>query len=205
MLLRGIVSKKEQVTYQAVVKAINELKADGHTPSVRLIRSRVGGSNSTLLEYLRRWQGEIALASTTEDNISEVFQQSLKAEFGRMTLAIREKYEAALQQEKQQNKESQELLSEAETKVADLELQARENTEKSDRAILKLEKQLAAAIERTAELQRQADKNSAKADKQMESLQHDMTLLQNEKHQSEIKVAILETKLSALEKTKPAK
>lgn len=198
-------SKKNQLTYQAVVKAINELKADGHTPSVRLIRTKVGGSNSTLLEYLRRWQGEAALASTTEEGISDIFLQSLKAEFGRMTLAIREKYEAALQQEKQQNKESQELLTESENRIADLETLAREHKEKTDQAILKLEKQLAAAMERTAEAQRQADKALAKADKQIESLQQKNTLVQNENHQSQIKVAVLETKLSALEKTKTGK
>lgn len=128
-------SKKEQVTYQVVAKAINELQADGQTPSVRLIRSKIGGSNSTLLEYLRRWQSDAELASAIEENISDTFQQALKAEFGRMTLTIRGKYEALLQQEKQQNKESQELLIEAETKIADLELQARENKEKSDQAI----------------------------------------------------------------------
>lgn len=198
-------SKKEQITYQAVVKAINELKADDQVPSVRLIRSKVGGSNSTLLEHLRRWQGEAALASTTEEGISEIFQQSLKAEFGRMTLAIRDKYETALQQEKQQNKESQELLAESENRIADLEVQAREYKEKSDQAILKLEKQLAAAVERTAEAQRQADKVLAKADKQIESLQQKNTQLQNEHHQSQIKAAILETKLSAIEKTKTGK
>lgn len=198
-------SKKEQVTYQVVAKAINELQADGQTPSVRLIRSKVGGSNSTLLEYLRRWQSDTGLASAIEENISEVFQQALKAEFGRMTLAIRGRYEALLQQEKQQNKESQELLAEAETKIADLELQARDNKEKSDQAILKLEKQLAAATERTAELQRQSDKTLAKSDKQIESLQEKITLLQNEKHQSQVNVAILETKLSAVEKTKREK
>ncbi len=198
-------SKKEQVTYQAVTKAINELKAEGQIPSVRLIRAKVGGSNSTLLEYLRRWQSEVALALATEDNISEGFQQALKAEFGRMTLAIREKYEAALQQERQQNKESQELLTEAETKIADMDSQARENKEKFDQTTLKLEKQLSVVTERAAELQRQIDKNLEKSDKHIDSLQQQITLLQNEKHQSQIEVAILETKLAAFEKIKPVK
>lgn len=195
-------SKKEPITYQVVVKAINELKAEDHAPSVRLIRSKIGGSNSMLLEHLRRWQNDIELASVVEDNISDEFQQALKAEFGRMTLAIRQKHEASLQQEKQQNKESQELLVEAETKIANLESQKHENKEKADQAILKLEKQLATLTERLTESQRQAGKSLEKADKQIESLREKIASLQNENHQSQIKVAVLETKLSAQEKIK---
>jgi chromosome segregation ATPase len=194
-------SKKEKLNYQAVVNAINELRAGGQAPSVRLIRSKVGGSNSTLLEYLRRWQEESMLASKVDADVSEVFQQALKAEFGRVTSSVRETYEALLSEEKRHTAECQELLVETEARVADLESQLRENKDECAKAILKLERSLAAAVERSAELQRQSEKSLEKADNQTESLRKQISTIQEEKHKSQVQVAILETKLVALEKS----
>ncbi len=150
--------KKETITYSIFVQAVDDIRAEGQTPSVRLVRSRIGGSNSTLLEHLRRWQSDTTLASSVDDHISDSLKQELLIEFGRVTKNVRENLEAQLLQERVQSKEANDLLSEAETRIADLEEQVREEKEKANQTILALEKQLSATQERGAELQRQVDK-----------------------------------------------
>jgi colicin import membrane protein len=43
------------VTYEAVAKVSNELISEGLKPSVRAVRERLGGSNTTLVRHLRTW------------------------------------------------------------------------------------------------------------------------------------------------------
>ncbi len=150
--------KKEHITYPLFLQTVNQIKAEGQTPSVRLVRSRIGGSNSTLLEFLRRWQGESALASSIDETISDDLRQALLIEFGRVTKNVRENLETLLVQEKAQSNEANDLLNEAETRISELEAQIRETKEQADHAILLLEKQLSATEERVTEFQRQLDK-----------------------------------------------
>ena len=44
------------VTYEHVELACAQLKAEGIEPSVRLVVQRVGGSNTTVLEHVKRWK-----------------------------------------------------------------------------------------------------------------------------------------------------
>ena len=150
--------KKEHITYPLFLQTVNQIKAEGQTPSVRLVRSRIGGSNSTLLEFLRRWQGESALASSIDETISDDLRQALLIEFGRVTKNVRENLETLLVQEKTQSNEANDLLNEAETRISELEAQIKETKEQADHAILLLEKQLSATEERVTEFQRQLDK-----------------------------------------------
>ena len=150
--------KKEHITYPLFLQTVNQIKAEGQTPSVRLVRSRIGGSNSTLLEFLRRWQGESALASSIDETISDDLRQALLIEFGRVTKNVRENLETLLVQEKAQSNEANDLLNEAETRISELEAQIKETKEQADHAILLLEKQLSATEERVTEFQRQLDK-----------------------------------------------
>lgn len=193
-------SKKDQVTYANFIKAANELKEAGQQPSVRLVRLKIGGSNSTLLEHLRRWHGETALAASVDQQISEPLKDALLAEFGRVTQSLRDKLQAEINQERQQNKEICELLAEAENRCSEIEAKAQLDREQSAVAILKLEKQLSAANERAAELQRQTDKAAQKADKEIAELQEKVGQLREEAHQAQIKAAIAETKVAAMEK-----
>ncbi len=152
-------SKKEQVTYQVVARVANELKGQAITPTVRAIRERIGfGSNSTVLEYLRRWEADEVMAATVTEGLSDGFKQAINAEFGRLMQATREKLEAQLAKEKQHTKEANELLAEAENKISDLEARLELEKTQAAEAILRLEKQLAAANELNAELQRQNEK-----------------------------------------------
>ena len=193
-------NRKDQVTYSSFIKAANEIKEEGQQPSVRLIRLKVGGSNSTILDYLRRWHSETALSASVDHQLSEPLKEALLTEFGRVTQSLREKLQAEINQERQQNKEIGELLAEAETRCAEIETRANTDREQSAAAILKLEKQLAAANERAAELQRQADKAAQKADKEIADLQGKVGQLREEAHQSQIKAAVAETKVATMGK-----
>jgi chromosome segregation ATPase len=193
-------SKKDQVTYAAVAKAANELKAEGQQPSVRLVRLKVGGSNSTVLEHMQRWRAETTLATSVDAQISESLKNALLVEFGQVTKSLREELQAEINQERQQNKEICELMSETESRCVEIEANAHADREQAAAAILKLEKQLSAANERAAELQRQADKAAQKADKEIAELQERVGQLQQEAHQAQIKAAVAETKVAAMGK-----
>lgn len=193
-------NKKDQVTYANFIKATNELKEEGQQPSVRLIRLKIGGSNSTLLEYLRRWHSETVLAASVDHQISVPLKDALLTEFGRVTQVLREKLQAEIDQERQQNKETRDLLSETENRCAEIEAKAHADREQAAASILKLEKQLAAANERATELQRQADKASEKADKEIAELKEKVGRLREEAHQAQIKAAIAETKVATMKK-----
>ena len=57
------------------IETLRVMLAEGLPPSVRVLRARLGvGSNSTIVEYLRRWRSESALGETVEEGISESFE-----------------------------------------------------------------------------------------------------------------------------------
>ena len=49
-------ARLDAVTYEQVELACAQLKAEGIEPSVRLVVQRVGGSNTTVLEHVKRWK-----------------------------------------------------------------------------------------------------------------------------------------------------
>src|SRR5690349_14484295 len=86
-------ARKKQVTYKLVEDTANELKKQGIGPTARAIRDRIGlGSHSTLMDYLRQWETNEANAANV-DSLSEGFTQAIRAEFGRLIQATRDKLE----------------------------------------------------------------------------------------------------------------
>ena len=73
---------KNDLTYAAFLDTLRVIQAEGLTPSVRLIRARVGASNSTLIEYFRRWRGESEAARQIDEEVSPAVLDALKADFG---------------------------------------------------------------------------------------------------------------------------
>lgn len=195
-----IMNRKNQVTYGVFVKAANELIAEGQQPSIRLVRLKIGGSNSTLLEHQQRWRSDTAQLAKVDNQISDSLKEALLTEFVRVTQSLSEKLQAEINVERQQNKEMHELLSETENRCAEIETKAQADSEHAAAAILKLEKQLSAANERAVELQRQADKAAQKTDKEIAELKEKVGRLRDEAHQAQIKAAIAETKVAAMEK-----
>jgi chromosome segregation ATPase len=153
-------SKTPQLTYAVYVKAREELEREGVAdPSVRDVRARIGfGSNSTLLQYKQQWTEERALASTVNSGISESFKQAITAEIGRAIQSTREGLENSLEQARKQTREANQLLEDAENRIAELEMMRQTEQEAAQAKILELEKELAAAREQIREQQQQNEK-----------------------------------------------
>jgi DNA repair exonuclease SbcCD ATPase subunit len=191
-----IKNRKEAVSYGVFMEAIHSISAEGQTPSVRILRSMIGGSNSTLLEYFRRWRSEMSSPSLTDDsfsteiaNLSESFKQSVRAAMGRATRAACQSLEDQLTEEKKQAEEARNLLEETETHLGKLEAQYQLDQEQAAQKVLCFEKQLAARDEQVAELRRQIEK--------LETRFQEATKLA---HETEIRAAIAESRVADLKK-----
>jgi chromosome segregation ATPase len=194
-------SKKEHVTYQQFVEAVAELKRDGITPTVRAVKTRITGRSDTLTKYLRQWHHDQAMASVLEgEEISETLKDAFFAELNRKTKQLQERLDGIIKKEQQQNKETNELLTEAENKIEEMEAKTKECEEKALAEILTFEKKLSAANERVAEMQRQVANTNNKYEQQITVLQDKISHLQQENAQIKVQAAIAETKASELEK-----
>jgi chromosome segregation ATPase len=187
-----IKNKKEAVGYSTFMEAIHSVLAEGQTPSVRILNSMIGGSNSTLLEYFRRWRSEASSPSLTDDsvsaeiaNLSESFKHSVRAAMGRATRAACQSLEDQLTEEKKQAEEARNLLEETETYLGELEAQHQLDQEQTAQKVLSFEKQLAARDEQVAELRRQIERLEARF-QEATKLAHEM----------EIRAAVAESRVT---------
>ena len=131
---------KNDITYAGFLDALRTIQAEGLTPSVRIIRARVGGSNSTLVEYFRRWRSEAESAKQIGENVSSALLDALKAEFGRIAQIVRADSSAQISKAENEVKEISDLLKESERNLARSESQ----NEETAAQLLELEKKLAA-------------------------------------------------------------
>lgn len=177
-------AKSENITFQAVAVVCNEMSKAGENPSVRKLHARLGGSFSTITEHLNQWRTKQALAQSSENELSDEFNQALLAEFSRITEGVREKAKLQLAEKEAQLAEAVELLSAHESKLADYELKFNELASQAKSDQLSLEKKLAVAI------------GDAESARQRElGLQKKIDLLIDKCHQAELRAAIAETKI----------
>lgn len=139
-------AKSENITFQAIAVICNEMTKAGENPSVRKLHARLGGSFSTITEHLNQWRTKQALAQSTENELSEEFNQALLAEFARITEAVREKSKLQITEKEEQLTEAVELLSAHESNLATCEKSYKELEERAKLEQLTLKKKLAAAI-----------------------------------------------------------
>lgn len=153
---------KKELTYAAFMEALQVMLAEGQKPSVRVLRARLGGgSNSTIVEYLRRWRSESALEeSAAGHELSDSIKSSLRAEFGRVAQIIRTDESLQRAQIEAQLQETAELLKESETRYQELETQLQTEQATAQQSILSLEKQLSTREERINTLEYQIQKFS---------------------------------------------
>lgn len=155
---------KNDLTYAAFLNAVRVIQAEGLTPSVRIVRARVGGSNSTLVEYFRQWHSESEATQQIDENVSSALSDALKAEFGRIAQIVRTDSAARLAKADGEVKEISDLLKESERNL--------ERSESQNQAtaahLLELEKKLAAQearlLDSKEEIARLNDKLSETAD-----------------------------------------
>lgn len=182
-------AKSESITFQSVAKLCNDMVIVGNKPSVRKLKAQLGGSHSTLSEFLNQWRTQQALAHSNENELSEEFNQALLAEFSRVTEVVREKSKLLLNEKDEQLTEERELLAEYESRVVALEKALKESEEKVQSVQLALEKKLAVA---------EGDSQSAKH--REKELQNKLDALVEKCHQAELRAAIAETKTAEFNK-----
>ena len=212
---------KNDLTYAAFLNAVQVIQAERLTPSVRIVRARVGGSNSTLVEYFRRWHSDSEATKQIDENVSSALSDALKAEFGRIAQIVRTDSAARLAKADGEVKEISDLLKESERNLERSESQNKEITSYG----LELEKKLAAQEARlldskeeitrlTHKLSETADalvRSQAQAEQSLSALktaeqkiseQHtEIESHRQARHAAEVRAAVAESKLEE-QKTK---
>ncbi|WP_207386713.1 DNA-binding protein, partial [Legionella quinlivanii] len=68
-----------KISFYDVAQQCNRLQLLGEKPSVRKLRAVLGGSFTTINEYLRQWREEQSLAGTSEFEISKELQDVIQS------------------------------------------------------------------------------------------------------------------------------
>lgn len=181
--------KKQPLTYQSIADACTQLVKSGGRPSVRKLHAQLGGSFSTISEYLQRWNQQTALAQSAEADISDHLKQALLAEFGQIAQSVRHGLEQQLEDQTQQLAENQKLLKEYEDKNRELGAQLQKSQQQLANQAAELEKTIAAHQAQLAE----KEQREAKLDARLQQLMQ-------EKHLAEVKTAIAQTRVEECEK-----
>lgn len=121
-------ARPDAVTYEQVELACAQLKAEGIEPSVRLVVQRVGGSNTTVLEHVKRWKAaNPKTVPVRSDELPIDVMTSLQAMRDRAEATGEAKFAARLKEaEDERNdvaKENKQLLAQndaLQTEVSDL-------------------------------------------------------------------------------------
>ncbi|HRA42748.1 MAG TPA: DNA-binding protein [Gammaproteobacteria bacterium] len=178
------------ISYAVVASACAELIQQGDSPSVRKLRAHLGGGSfSTLQPHYHRWQDEQRLSQKTEMDLSPAFRQAVLAEIGRATEVLEKKMTEDLGLEQERLAEAQNLLLECESQMEKLKNASEAKHEAAEQNRLKLEREV---IRATALSDDQA--------KREREYQGQIEALRQELRQAELKAAVSETQLAALQK-----
>lgn len=206
---------KNDITYPEFLDAVRIILAEGLDPSVRTIRARVGGSNSTLVKYRRQWLSESESAQQINESVSSALSDALKAEFGRIAQTVRADSAAKISKAENEVKEISDLLKESERNLARSEFQNKETAAQllelekkmaalgarlfdSKEEIARLTHQLSETSDALVRSQTQAEQASTalKAAEQKISEQNaEIESQRQAKHEAEVKAAVAESKL----------
>lgn len=172
-----------QITYFTVAKICNQMKLTGEKPSVRKIRERIGGSFTTIAEFLKKWRDETVLADSTEMAISEELQKAILAEFAEVAMAVKSSLQESIDEKDVDFKEAKEALAEHEALCRKQELKINELETEIQNSRLDFEKKLA-ACESTVSFLKDRE----------EFLQKKTAELHEKYHQAEMQTAVANTK-----------
>ena len=146
---------REPITYDAVAQICSTLTQDGNRPTVRRVQSEVGGSNTTILNHLRRWQDtqRAAGAQSTKDNpFTESLRAALLAWGEERTAQLREQSDGRIAELEELYAAAQDGWEQAEARIGVLEeqvqvgeVQGRAANLQAEADLQKLEQRLAVA------------------------------------------------------------
>ena len=158
---------------------------------MRSVRAKVGGgTNTTLMEHLRRWNEEKRMAEAASGKgVSDEFIHALQAEFGRVTQQIKGRLEAELTNERDRVEEALALMVEAEKENTALREKAAEQERLNKQSIAALEKRNA-GLEALLESEKE----------RVAALTDQIGLAQKGQHAAEIEAAVAKERCGSLEK-----
>ena len=201
---------KQPISYETFTRAATELQADGRSVSMRSVRDQLGGgSYSTLLPHLRRWNAEMAAAAQVNTEVSGELLQSLKAEIARFVETAVSQCRAELSQERQQAKELSEVLAVAETKNTELEQQLTAGRDEIVRTQHELSTLKARLVKMTTQLQQLIRANAQaeaalatlpKLEHQHDQLKQQLVHADKAQHDAEVRAAVAEARLAEIAK-----
>lgn len=178
--------KPEGINYEIVKGIIDEMITAGEKITIRNIRARSGGKNSTVAEFKKRWDEEQKI-EITDDSLSDDVKRAIIADRNAITTKIKESYEEQLKNLKTIADEEHQLLKEQENTSNKLAKELEEaklkfNTETT---------QLAVQI-KTLEKYNEDLKN------QLEITQKKLDTISEEKHSAIKDAAVWESKYTEL-------
>lgn len=89
-------ARTDGVTYEAVEQAANELRGAGLVPTVRVLREKVGGSNTTVLKHLTAWKAANPPAKHQAREIPIEIVAAVESALNRAEAAARSEIQAQL-------------------------------------------------------------------------------------------------------------
>ena len=171
-----------KITYQDVAKICNQFQATGDKPSARKIREKIGGSFTTITEYLKKWRHETQLSESSDMTISEELQKAILAEFAQVASQVQFSLQETIDEKEVDLQETREALSECELKCRQQELIISDVKIKLRNDTLDFERKLAACESTVSFLK----------DREIE-LQNKLAVWGEKSHQAELKTAIANT------------
>lgn len=156
---------------------------------MRSLHKRLGGSFSTLLNYLRHHKEELELAGKVDGDLSDHLRHAIKAEIARAIDNTQHKFETQLTDERILSKELQELLTEHGSTIEKIETEYAAYKHSAEQQQQKFDREISVAQALVAE-SRQREKQ----------LQEALNTLREKLHAAEVKAAVADTHAHDLEK-----
>jgi chromosome segregation ATPase len=175
--------KRSAVTYQEIVAAYEQLLAEGKLPSVRNIKTIVGGCHSTIKAGIEKYKAELEEKSKIPDEAKE----TLHALGQQLVGLIRKENESTNSKLQTTIDELNQTIASLNDEIEQLEVRSADDREGYRTSIESKEKQLAVASDRE---QRATD--------EMKTMQAVLEKERECRHKAEIKIAALEAELKIL-------
>jgi chromosome segregation ATPase len=153
--------KLEGINYEDTVVTINEMLKAGEKITVRNIRSRTGGKNSTVAEFKKRWEDEQKI-EITEDILSDDLKRAIIADRNNVVQKIKESYETKIKNLENRTTEEHDLLKEQENTSKKLTEELENIKLQSNAEITKLSVQIEGLNQLNAEIKAQLENAQAK-------------------------------------------
>lgn len=178
--------KTEAITYNQVVKQIQEMADNGEKITVRNVRMRTGGTNAKIAEFVRQWNEE-QMIDIHDDNFSESLKIAIINDRNSAVDKAVTSYQSQLAESNNLFKETQGLLAEKEDIITKLTMELETIKTSANVENTKLSLKIDGLEKLQSELKGQA-----------EDLQNKLEKATNEKHNSDKLAAVWESKYNEL-------